>query len=600
MKLDQLCPPYGGSLKNLLASPLLAAEFKGESKEWPSWDLTARQTCDLELLMNGAFSPLEGFMTRADYERVCQEMRLANGTLWPIPVVLDVSVAFAGKVSVATKVALRDAEGVMLAVLTVSDVWQPDRLAEAERVLGTANPDHVGVRYLLQESGPVYLGGHVQGMHLPQHHDFPAFRHTPAQLRELLGDAEGGRVVAFQTRNPMHQAHYQMTRRAAREQNARLLIHPVVGMTKPGDVDHFCRVRCYQALLPRYPDGLATLSLLPLSMRMAGPREAVWHAIIRRNFGCSHLIVGRDHAGPGKDRAERPFYAPFAAQEMARRHEAELGIRIVPFGEMVFCPTRNEYLPANEVSPDTTARDLSGTELRALLTEGREIPAWFTFPEVAAELRKTYPPRAQQGFTVFFTGLSGSGKSTLAKALMNKLLELGGRPVTLLDGDIVRKNLSSELGFSREHRNLNILRIGFVANEITKNRGVAICAPIAPYDAIRKAVRHLISARGGFILVYLSTPLEVCEQRDRKGLYAKARAGKIPEFTGVSDPYEAPTDAELVLDTANLDVEAGCQAILHFLEREGYLTLPDSQRSAPVEESQAAPLAETDLVPARG
>jgi sulfate adenylyltransferase len=342
-------------------------------------------------------------------------------------------------------------------------------------------------------------------------------------------------------------------------------------MTKPGDVDHFCRVRCYQALLPRFPGNLAILSLLPLSMRMAGPREAIWHAIIRRNYGCSHLIVGRDHAGPGCDGHGRPFYEPYAAQEMLRRHEAELGIGAVPFHTMAYCPARKKHLPVDQFPPGSPKLELSGTELRERLANGSEIPEWFTFPEVAAELRKTYPPPGQQGFTIFFTGLSGSGKSTLAKALLDKLLEIGSRPVTLLDGDIVRKNLSSELGFSREHRNLNILRIGFVANEITKNRGVAICAPIAPYDSIRKAVREQISGHGGFILVYISTPLEVCEQRDRKGLYAKARAGLVKEFTGISDPYEVPADADVVLDTTELTVEESCHKILHHLQQKGYL-----------------------------
>lgn len=567
-------PPYGGTLTNLLADAARAADLKRQSKEWLSWDLTPRQLCDLELLLNGGFSPLRGFLGPTDYDRVCREMRLTNGTLWPIPVMLDVSESFASKLDAGAKVALRDPEGLLMAILTVREVWRPDRMAEAESVYGTANRQHVGAKFLMDEVGPMYVGGEVEGLQLPQYHDFQDLRHTPAQLREEFHRRGWRKVIAFQTRNPMHRAHFEMTLQAANERGANLLIHPTTGMTKPGDVDHFCRVRCYQALLPRYPENLATLSLLPLSMRMAGPREAVWHAIIRRNYGCSHLIVGRDHAGPGNNGQGRPFYEPFAGQELVLKHEAELGIGTVPFATMVYCPTRQEHLPFTQIAPGAKPLELSGTELRDLLAEGSEIPEWFTFPEVAAELRKTYPPRSQQGFTIFFTGLSGSGKSTLAKALLDKLLEIGGRPVTLLDGDIVRKNLSSELGFSREHRNLNILRIGFVANEITKNRGVAICAPIAPYEDIRQQVRKLISPRGGFILVYLSTPLELCEQRDRKGLYAKARAGIVKEFTGVSDPYEAPTDAEVVLNTAELSVEDGCQAILNYLRQQGYLALP--------------------------
>jgi len=568
-------PPYGGALMNLVVNAAMAGELKAQSRDWPSWDLTPRQLCDLELLLNGGFSPLRGFLGQADYERVCREMRLTNGTLWPVPVVLDVSEAFASKIGAGSKVALRDPEGVMLAFLTVQDLWRPDRAVESELVYGTTDTRHAGVKFLLDQVGPVYLGGQVAGLQLPHYHDFRHLRHTPGQLREEFRRLGWNRVIAFQTRNPMHQAHFCMTLRAAEEHRANLLIHPVTGMTKPGDVDHFCRVRCYQALLPRYPENLATLSLLPLSMRMAGPREAVWHAIIRRNYGCSHLIVGRDHAGPGNNGNGRSFYDPYAAQELLLKHESELGINQVPFCRMVYCPVRNEHVSVTQTPPDAKTLDLSGTELRDRLAQGSEIPEWFTFPEVAAELRKTYPPRSQQGFTIFFTGLSGSGKSTLAKALLDKLLELGGRPVTLLDGDIVRKNLSSELGFSREHRNLNILRIGFVANEITKNRGVAICAPIAPYEDIRQQVRQLISSRGGFILIYLSTPITICEQRDRKGLYAKARAGLVKEFTGVSDPYEEPADAEVVLNTTELGVEEGCQTILSYLHKEGYLATPN-------------------------
>jgi sulfate adenylyltransferase len=343
-------------------------------------------------------------------------------------------------------------------------------------------------------------------------------------------------------------------------------------------VDHYSRVRCYEAVLPHYPSNMAMLSLLPLSMRLAGPREAVWHAIIRRNHGCTHLIVGRDHAGPGNNGDGNPFYEPYAAQDLLRKHEGEIGVSMVPFQKVLYVESRDVYLPADEVPPDTPTKELSGTELRTRLEEGREIPSWFTYPEVAFELRRTYPARAEQGFTVFFTGLSGSGKSTIAKALLSKFLEIGGRPVTLLDGDIVRKNLSSELGFSKEHRNLNILRIGFVANEITKNGGIAICAPIAPYDEIRKQVRESICHKGGFILVYLSTPLETCEKRDRKGLYAKARAGIVKEFTGISDPYETPDDADVVLNTTDLSIEESCQEILLHLEQKGYIGAERSTR----------------------
>ncbi len=566
-----LVSPYGGKLKQLVADPARAGQLKAESRGWPSWDLTARQVCDLELLLNGGFSPLDGFLRRSDYESVCREMRLQDGTLWPIPIVLDVSRSFAAKVAPGVTVALRDAEGIILAALTVEECWQPDRELEAQCVFGTTRSEHPGVRFLLESVGPVYLAGRIEGLELPQHHDFRQLRHSPAMLRQHLVDSGWQNVVAFQTRNPMHRAQYELTLRAARESEARLLIHPVVGMTQPGDVDHFCRVRCYQALLPRYPGGLAMLSLLPLSMRMAGPREALWHAIIQRNYGCSHLIVGRDHGGPAREPDQPPFHPFGGAVRLLEEHEAELGIKVIPTDRLVYVPARRTFETAVKLAPGETLQDLSSAEVTRRLRLGRALPEWFTFPEVEAELRKTHPPRSRQGFTVFFTGLSGAGKSTVAKALLDKLLEAGGRPVTMLDGDVVRKNLSSELGFSREHRDLNIRRIGFVANQITKNGGIAICAPIAPYDAIRREVRELISDQGGFILVHAATPLEVCEQRDRKGLYAKARAGLLKEFTGISDPYEEPADADVVLNTAELSVEAACGIILGHLRKEGYL-----------------------------
>mgnify|MGYP001980127833 FL=1 len=371
----------------------------------------------------------------------------------------------------------------------------------------------------------------------------------------------------------MHRAHQELTLRASKEIEANLLIHPVVGLTKPGDVDHYTRVRCYQALLHRYPSQTAMLSLLPLAMRMGGPREAVWHAIIRKNYGCSHLIVGRDHAGPGSDSSGNAFYGPYDAQELLRNYEEELGVTMVPFKMMVYVKDLDSYVPVDEIPDGKQTLNISGTELRERLADGKDIPEWFTFSDVAQELRRSHPPRQQQGFTVFFTGLSGSGKSTIANALLVKLLEVGGRSVTLLDGDLVRKNLSSELGFSKEHRDLNIRRIGYVASEITKNGGVAVCAPIAPYDAVRKDVRSDVSPVGGFMLVHVDTPLEVCEQRDRKGLYAKARAGIIKEFTGISDPYEEPVDADITIDTTSLTPEEAAQHIILHLEREGYIGL---------------------------
>ncbi len=568
---NHLNPPYGGQLVDPIVSEPRRRELHEASRDWLSWDLEPRQLCDLELLLSGGFSPLDGFLSRADYDSVVADMRLARGTLWPVPVTLDVDEALARRLEPGMMVALRDPEGVMLAALHVGDVWRPDVEAEAAGVFGTTSVHHPGVAYLHRESHPWYVAGRVEGLQLPAHYDFRTLRLTPRELRAQLSRLGWRKVVAFQTRNPMHRAHYELTLRAAKEAEANLLLHPVVGMTKPGDVDHYTRVRCYQALLPRYPQHTVKLSLLPLAMRMAGPREALWHGIIRKNYGCSHLVVGRDHAGPGDDASGTPFYGPFEAQELLQEHEQELGIGVVPLGTMVYVEDQDRYLPVDEVPKGARTLNISGTQLRRRLAEGREIPPWFTYPEVERELRRRHPPRHRQGLTVFFTGLSGAGKSTVANVLLVKFLEMGGRPVTLLDGDIVRRHLSSELGFSKEHRDINIRRIGFVASEITKNGGIAICAPIAPYDAVRQEVRRMVAPVGGFVLVHVATPLGVCEERDRKGLYAKARAGIIKEFTGISDPYETPEDAEVMLDTSDLSPEEAAQAVILYLEREGYV-----------------------------
>ncbi|MFQ5876709.1 MAG: bifunctional sulfate adenylyltransferase/adenylylsulfate kinase [Acidobacteriota bacterium] len=568
---DGLIAPHGGRLVSPMATPDRAAAIRRESRGWSSWILTPRQICDLELLLTGGFSPLRGFMRRADYESVVSGMRLEDGLLWPIPITLDVPEPLARQLSPGSSLALRDPQGIMLAALRIEEVWKPDREEEARRVYGTTAVEHPGVAYLLEQAHPWYVGGPLEGLELPAHYDFRELRLTPAELRSEFARLGWRRIVAFQTRNPMHRAHQELTLRASTEAGANLLIHPVVGMTRPGDLDHYTRVRCYQAILPRYPEHTVKLSLLPLAMRMAGPREAAWHAIIRKNHGCSHFIVGRDHAGPGAAPGGRPFYGPYDAQHLMEEFREEVGVTMVPFRNMVYLEDRDSYVEDDRIPSGSRALTLSGTELRRRLAEGREIPAWFTFPEVAAELQRRHPPRHRQGFTIFFTGLSGAGKSTIAAVLLVKFLEMGGRPVTLLDGDIVRRNLSSELGFSRHHRDINIRRIGFVASEITKNGGIALCAPIAPYDRVRKEVRAEIEAVGGFLLVHVSTPLEVCERRDRKGLYSKARAGLIKEFTGISDPYEVPRDAEVTVDTTDLTPEEAAQEVFLRLERDGYV-----------------------------
>ncbi len=572
--MTALIAPHGGRLVDLMIGPDARAELKQRLPALPAWDLTPRQTCDLELLLTGAFSPLEGFLAQADYDRVVSELRLSSGVVWPMPITLDVPAELAARAVAAGGLALRDAEGVTLAVLDAPSAYVPDRQREAAQVFGTTDDTHPGVRHLLTVAHDTYLGGRVRGLELPRHYDFAHLRETPAEMRARFAKLGWTRVVAFQTRNPMHRAHQELTFRAAQQANASLLIHPVVGLTKPGDIDHYTRVRCYERVLRRYPERTTALSLLNLAMRMGGPREALWHALVRKNHGCSHFIVGRDHAGPGNGRDGKPFYGPYDAQTLVKRFADEIGVTMVPFEEMIYVAERAQYMTASEVAPGETVLNISGTELRRRLQEGLEIPEWFTFPEVAEELRRSHPPRHRQGFTVFFTGLSGAGKSTIANALLVCLLEHGGRPVTLLDGDVVRKHLSSELGFSREHRDLNVNRIGYVASEITKNGGVAICAPIAPYARARAQVREMISQHGVFIEVHVSTSLAVCESRDRKGLYALARAGKIKEFTGISDPYEVPEKPELSIDAGECTPAEAVQRILVALEGMGLLRAP--------------------------
>ena len=569
--MTDLPAPHGGRLCELLAPRERADQLRLDAASLPAWDLSERQRCDLELLLNGGFSPLTGFLGRADYESVLGEMRLADGTLWPMPITLDVGMAFAAQLSPGMRIALRDTDNTPLAILTVGDIWQPDREAEAQAVFGTRDRAHPAVAHLLERSHPVYVGGTLEGIQLPGHYDFSTLRDTPRSLREKFRAAGWTRVVAFQTRNPLHRAHRELTLRAAERTGARLLIHPVVGMTKPGDVDHYTRVRCYQALLPNYPQGLADLSLLPLAMRMGGPREALWHAIIRKNHGCTHFIVGRDHAGPGKDSNGQPFYGPYDAQELLARHADEIGIEMVPFQAMVYAENRDTYIGADEITDTDVIRDISGTELRRRLHEGEAIPEWFTFPEIVKVLRERHPAGKPPGFTVFFTGLSGAGKSTLAQALISLMLERSSRPVTLLDGDEVRKNLSKGLGFSREDRDANITRIGWVAGEIVRHGGIAVCAPIAPYAQPRAQARRFSEAHGGFCEVHVATSLDVCESRDRKGLYAAARRGEIKQFTGISDPYEVPENPELRIDAGSGDPRTQALAIVDWLDGRGWL-----------------------------
>ena len=575
--MTSLPSPHGGELTELLVSPAEAARYKAAAKDFPSWDLSARQASDLELLLTGAFSPLTGFMNQADYASVLQHGRLVtyrdelmsrqagrrerpNGLLWPMPVTLDVTEKFAEGLAADQHIALRDAEGVLLAVMQITDVWKPDKSLEAAQILGSRDNSHPGVHFLLHQAHPVYVGGRVFGIELPAHYDFIHLRLGPREVREAFARAGWRKTIAVHTQQPMHRAQIEAATLAAGMAEANLFIHPVVEPSKPGDGGHYARIRCYEQALRYYPEGSTLLSLLPLSLRHAGPRETLLFAIVRKNFGCSHILMMDSDEGIAEH-----------SDQLLTTHQKALGIEILPVRNMLYVEERAEYLPGDQVKPTQRVLALSNTELTRRLTEDLEIPQWFSYPEILAELRRSHLAKNKQGVTLFFTGLSGSGKSTIARALLARLMELGDRSVTLLDGDVVRKHLSSELGFSREHRNLNILRIGFVASEITKHGGIAICAPIAPYEATRRQVREMMAAYGGFIEIYVSTPLEVCESRDRKGLYAKARAGLVKEFTGISDPYEIPQDAELVIDTQDYSPLEAAQLVLNKLAMEGYL-----------------------------
>jgi len=536
------------------------------------WILTPRQRCDLEMLLVDGFQPLTGFLNQEDYESVLFNMRLTTGQLWPMPICLDVNDEAAHQISVGNKIELYDTDNTLLACMRVTDKWQPNKAIEAQQVFGTQDIKHPGVNYLLNKTGNWYLGGSIELIQMPKHYDFAELRQTPYSLKHYFMQAGFKKVVGFQTRNPMHRAHMELTFRAAKQIEGHVLIHPVVGLTKPGDIDYFTRVRCYQKILGYYPEQRASLSLLPLAMRMGGPREAVWHALIRKNYGCTHFIVGRDHAGPGNDSHNQPFYDPYAAQQLVRQYQDEMGIELVLFQEMVYVKERKEYSPCDEIKSHETALTISGTQLRDMLLHGQPIPEWFSFPEIIEELRSACPAKQKQGFTLFFTGLSGAGKTTLANALLAKLMSHGKRKITLLDGDVVRRILANELGFSKADRDLNIRRIGFVAAEVTKAGGIAICAAIAPYLGARTENRQLISQYGGYIEVYLATSLQACEKRDIKGLYVKARQGEIKGFTGIDDPYEKPINPEITLDTENLTVEESVTKIIDFLHHAGYLS----------------------------
>lgn len=530
----------------------------------PRINLNERQVFDLELILNGAFAPLQGFLGEDDYLSVLSSMRLRSGALWPIPVVLDMPETSGFKEG--DEIILCDHYGNPLALFTIESIYSSRKDKEAEAVFGTRDLFHPGVKILLFNTGRMYFGGRVQGINFSPKYDFTDLRYHPSELKAWFKENGWQKIVAFQTRNPIHRAHYELMRRAAEVTGGKILIHPVIGVTKDGDVDYVTRVKIYQRVHECYMKDFAKLALLPLAMRMAGPREALWHAIIRKNYGCTHLIIGRDHAGPGKDKNDRPFYGEYEAQDLVRRHEQELGIKVVPQEELVYVEELKKYVPKSEVLSHHTAKNLSGTELRGRLARGEKIPEWFSFPEVVDELEKGMQREWQKGLTVFFTGLPSSGKSTIAHILAARLRELQARKITLLDGDVVRLHLSRGLGFSQEDRNLNIERMGFVANEVTRHGGICICAAVAPYEEARAKNRALISRNGTYVEIFVSTPLETCKQRDVKGLYRKAEAGKLQNFTGISDPYEVPRNPEIAIDTTKSSSLDCANQIIKYLQ----------------------------------
>lgn len=536
--------------------------------QFASLTLTRRQLCDLELISNGGFAPLKSFMNRADYDAVVDSMRLTDGTIWPIPVVLDIPELLAKDLHIGDIVELKTVDHLVIARLTVSEIWKPDKILEVQYVYGTDNSQHYGVDYILNKTHDYYVSGSLEMVNAVPHYDFIEFRRTPEQLKDYFRQKGFKTVVGFQTRNPMHRAHVELTVRASKLYKAHLLIHPSVGMTKSDDVDHFTRVKCYKKILNHYSPA-ATLSLLPLAMRMAGPREALWHAIIRKNYGCTHFIIGRDHAGPGKDNNGNDFYGPYEAQNLALQYEQEIGIKIVPFVEMVYAEQENRYKPVAEIVPGEKILTLCGTHLRALLRQGKPIPTWFTYPDIEQELRKTFKPSSEKGLCILFTGLSGSGKSTLAYALAARLQELQYRTVTVLDNDQTRKFLFPELGFTSEDRSKNVARHAFIAEKIAKSGGIVLCSLIAPYDKDRAYFKKLLG--DSFLQVYMSTSLQVCQDRDPKQLYAQANAGQLPLFTGIHDVYQPPLNSDLVIDAGVVSVDQALQVITDFLTASGWI-----------------------------
>lgn len=565
--------PHGGQLRNLLVDSKRAGMLKEVATNLPDITLEDHHLCDFELIATGAFSPMDGFMVRSDYEAVIDRMQLQDGTLWPIPICLDVSESKARHLEAGQSVAMRDPEGFLLGVMHIEDIWPIDKTKEAQLVYGEVDQNHPGVIHLNESIKDYYVGGRLEVISLPLHYDFRQLRRTPLEIRREHRKLGWQRIVGYQTGTVIHRCQFEMTLEAMRLSKANLLLLPIVGVTRTEDFDYYTRVRCYKEMLRYYPPESHLLSLLPHFMRFAGPREAILNAIVAKNYGCTHYMVSHDHADPGSvvGNGSKPVFNRDEALELYRLVEKDLGIALIQFEEMTYLPFEDEHRFISGVPAESKTISMTSVDIRERIRTGRKVPGWASFPEVLDELRKAYPPPAKQGFTLFFTGLSGAGKSTIARVVFSKMLEIGERPVTLLDGDIVRQNLSSELNFSKEHRDINVRRIGFVASEITKNRGIAICAPIAPYTGTRREIRRSIEIHGGFLEIHVATPLDECEKRDRKGMYAKARAGLIKGYTGIDDPYEIPETPELRIDTTNITPDEAAQEILLFLGQKGYI-----------------------------
>jgi len=533
--------------------------------------LSHRNLCDLELILNGGFAPLDTFLNKTEYENVLENMHLGDGSIWPMPVTLDVDRRFADSLKSGQEIALRDVQGLLIAIMLVNDVWKPNKKHEALAVYNTLDENHPGVATLLNQVKDYYISGELIPMSSPVHYDYDHLRFTPAQLQETFEQRRWKKIVAFHTHNPMHKVHRELTLQAVKLTGAKLLLHPVSEFSQANDHNHYLRIRCYEHILKTYPKKSTLLGLLPLATRMAGPREALWHAIIRKNYGCTHFIVGRDHASPIQGRSEQKYYRAYDAQTLALTYQNEVGIEIVPMQELIFSHRKMRYYPANKFPKNGKPTSISGTELRNRIINKKAIPEWFTYPDIISELRKTIPHKLQQGFTVLLTGLPNSGKSTIANGLMLKLIEQTGRQVTLLDDNEIRARLSRGLSSSERDKEVCANRVAYVAKEVTRHGGIVVCETPATTLKTRNDMRDMISQSGGFIEVYVSTPMSTCENRNPSGLIGDARATQIKDLVLISNYYEAPEMPEIEIDTSSLEPKEVIENIMKEIRTLGYI-----------------------------